>query len=109
MDLYSQVVASILGGVTGFNHLAPKYFVGSEYTLFKPCNKPSYDNVEDAYANPTSAIMSVGIVLRRFGKNEEAQAVIQAVKDAYAAGERTSDVGGSLSASEFADKVIGHL
>ena len=109
VDLYSQVAASVLGGVTGFNHLAPKYFVGNEYILYKPCNRPMYEEMESRYVNPTSAIMSIAIILRKSGKIEEFEALVKAVKDAYAAGERTPDVGGTLSCSDFTDRVIGHL
>ena len=110
VDLYNQVVAGILGGLTGFDHLGPLYFAGNDYKLFKPCNKPTYDEtITEGYENPTSAIISAAIMLRNFGLKNEADEIMSALCEAYIAKKRTPDVNGTLTNEEFTNEIIGRL
>ncbi len=43
------------------------------------------------------------------GRPKEASAIIEALIETYAAGERTPDVGGDLTTEEFTDRVVSHL
>jgi isocitrate/isopropylmalate dehydrogenase len=110
VDLYNQVVAGVLGGLTGYDHLGPLYFKGDDYTLFRPCNKPSYgDTIESGYENPTSAIMSVATYLASIGLKNESADIMKALTETYIAMERTPDVGGTLTNEEFTNKVLSRI
>ena len=110
VDLYNQVVAGILGGLTGYDHLGPLYFAGNDYILYKPCNKPTYDEtIKEGYENPTSAIISASIMLRNFGLKNECDDIMNALCDTYAAKKRTPDVNGDLTNEEFTNEIIDRL
>ena len=109
VDLYSQLVAGVLGGLTGYNHLAPRCLIGDDYKFYKPCSNHSIEGIPDEYVNPTASILSVAAILRDIGMMDESIAVYKAVSDTYVAGERTPDVGGTLTSSDFTDRVISRL
>lgn len=110
VDLYSQIVAGVLGGVTGYSYLAPTCYIGEEYRLYKPSKKPKYDDITELeFINPTSAISSVASVLRVHGLDREARIVRDSLTDAYVNGRRTPDVGGGLTTEQFTDVVIEYI
>ncbi len=108
-DLYSHVAAGILAGLTGGNHLSPIGYVGDSNTLLVPGLYHTFDNVEIGTANPKSAISAGAMALFNMGYSEEAMSIIEALKDAYASNERTSDFGGTLSTEEFTDCVLSRI
>jgi isocitrate/isopropylmalate dehydrogenase len=110
VDLYSQIVAGVLGGVTGYDYLAPTCFVGDEYRMYKPCKKPDYDDImEVGFINPTAAISSISSILSHLGLEDEAHAVMDSLTDAYLNNRRTPDVGGSLTTEQFTDVIIENI
>ena len=109
IDLYSQVVSTILGGITGYDYLAPTCFVGEEHKLFLPVRRPDYGDVEKDLINPTSAIQAVASILRLKGLGKEAAAVMDSLTDAYLNNRRTPDLGGSLTTEQFTDVIIENI
>ena len=109
VDLYNQIVAGVLSGLTGYDHICPICYMGSDYKLFNPNHVAVIDGLDEKYANPTSSIMSAAILLQDFGKKEEYDQIMNALCEAYRAGERTPDVGGTLSTEEFTQKVISRI
>ncbi len=108
-DLYSTVAAGILAGLTGGNHLSPVGYVGDSNILLFPGLMTTYADIPEGVANPTSAIVSVCMALFNLGMTDEAYAIVGALRDTYAAGELTPDLGGGLSTSEFTDRVLSRL
>ncbi len=109
VDLYSQVISGILGSLTGYNHMSPICYIGDEYRMYSPNHKAVMPDVEEGYANPTSAIVSASLIMEEAGLKEESDAVIRALKGAYQSGERTPDTGGSLTTKEFTECVIKRI
>ncbi|MBR4504947.1 MAG: hypothetical protein IKP20_08290 [Candidatus Methanomethylophilaceae archaeon] len=107
VDLFGQVAGGLLAGLTGGNHLSPDVFVGDDQILAISGNVTN--EVEGKYANPTSLIIGGCRALSEFGMEKESCALMDALCEAYAAGERTPDVGGTLTAEEFTDRVLRRL
>jgi isocitrate/isopropylmalate dehydrogenase len=106
-ELFGQVAGSILAGLTGGNHLSPDVYVGDDQILAVTGSVPQ--DVDGKYANPTSLIIGGCLAFSDFGMEKESRALMDALCDAYAAGERTPDVGGTLTAEEFSDRIIRRL
>ena len=109
VDLYNQIVAGVLSGLTGYDHICPLCFMGSDYKLFNPNHTPLLDNVDEGYANPSSSIMSAAILLNDLGLKNEHDQVMKALCDTYREGSRTPDVGGTLSTKEFTRAVLNRI
>ncbi len=109
VDLYSQIVASVLAGLTGYEHLTPSCLLSDEYRMYYPFRKAELPDIEQGYENPTSAVMSLVMYLRHLDMDEEAGILLKALDSVYAAGERTPDVGGSLRTEEFLQCIIRHI
>ena len=108
-DLYSNVAGGMLAGLSGGNRLAPIAYVGENCNLFVPGLYKTFEDVPRGYANPTSAITCAAMALFDMGHSEQALTIIEALRQTYAAGERTPDVGGTLSTAEFTDRVVSRL
>lgn len=108
-DLYSHVAAGIMAGLTGGNHLSPIGYAGDSVAMMVPGQMPTYAGAKRDAVNPTSAIMSCAMLMFNQGMTEEAGAIFSALEATYAAGELTPDLGGSLTTSEFTDRVVSRI
>ena len=108
-DLYSNVAAGIMAGMTGGNRLTPIAYVGEDCNLIVPGLYKTFEDVPKGYANPTSAISSAAMSLFDMGRKDEALSIVRALKETYNAGERTPDVGGTLTTEDFTDRVLSRI
>lgn len=108
-DLYMQVAAGILAGLTGGNHLFPIGFMGDSTALVIPGLAKTFEGVTEESLNPTSVILASSLALRSKGMAKEADAIVSAICQTYEAGDLTKDLGGSLTAHEFTDIVASRL
>ncbi len=108
-DLYSHVAAGIMAGLTGGNHLSPVGYAGDSTVMLVPGLPQTYAGIRKDAVNPTSAMMSCAMLLFNQGLSEEAESIVTALSSTYAAGELTSEFGGSLTASEFTDRVVSRI
>ncbi len=107
VDLYGKVVGGVLAGLTGGNHISPNTYVGDDFFLSE--SGAPQEHVEPGFANPTSMIISGYMALYNMGRTKEANAVMNSLCEAYQAGERTPDMGGTLSTDEFTERVIRRI
>jgi isocitrate dehydrogenase (NAD+) len=80
-----------------------------ELAMFDPAGGTAPDIAGRDVANPTAALFALSSLLRHLGELESSRALRQAVLGAIAAGERTADIGGSLSTSAFSEAVAARL
>ena len=73
--------------------------------MFDPSGGTAPDIAGKDVANPTAAIMAFASLVRHVGERDAAKAIRRAVKESIAAGEKTGDIGGSLSTSAFTEVV----
>lgn len=107
VDLYGRVAGGVLAGLTGGNHLSPNVFVGDGRVLAEAgCIKCGAD---EEYANPTAMIIGGYMALFGMGRQKEAEAVMDALCECYRAGDRTPDVGGTLTTEEFTAAVVRRI
>jgi 3-isopropylmalate dehydrogenase len=100
--------ASVLAGSMG---LLPSASLGeSGPGLYEPIHGSAPDIAGQGIANPIGAILSAALMLRySLGLRDAAQKIEAAVERAIAAGQRTRDLGGSLTTEGMAQAIIAHL
>lgn len=108
-DMYSHVAAGLLVGMTGGNHLSPVGYVGDSTVVLVPGLNETYTGIPKDGANPTSAFISVAMCLFNMDHPQEAESIINALSESYAAGDVTSEFGGTLNTDEFTNRVISRL
>lgn len=108
-DLYTNVAAGILAGLTGGNHLSPVGYVGDSVAIIVPGLMSTFDGVDPNNLNPTSTILSVAMALFNLGRKDEAERISDSLKGTYAAGILTPDVGGSSTQEAFMDAFLSRL
>ena len=110
-ELMSREASRRLGVEKGIVDLslAPTPAAGDSVAMMVPGQMPTYAGAKRDAVNPTSAIMSCAMLMFNQGMTEEAGAIVSALEATYAAGELTSEFGGSLTASEFTDRVVSRI
>ncbi|MDR1404483.1 MAG: hypothetical protein LBJ20_02805 [Candidatus Methanoplasma sp.] len=108
-DIYGTVLSGMAAGIIGGSHLTPVGNIGDSSGLFEPMHGPNPKTAESGKVNPTSAILSAAMALDNMGMSPEAEKIRKAVKHVYSLGNITPDVGGTATANEFTDCVIGAL
>ena len=77
--------------------------------MFEPVHGSAPDIAGQGIANPIAAILSAAMMLDHLQFSEAAGSVRTAVESALAKGQRTRDLGGQLTTSQMADRVIERL
>ncbi len=100
--------ASVLAGSMG---MLPSASLGDGGPgLYEPIHGSAPDIAGKGIANPIGTILSTALMLRySLHLEEEAAAVESAVDQAVAAGNRTVDLGGTLSTTEMTDAIVAAL
>ena len=111
-DILSDLGAGLIGGM-GF---APSADIGDKYGLFQPSHGTAPDIAGRGIANPTAMILSTAMMLEWLGATrssqaatDAAQAIERAVDEAFRAGLRTYDSGGSAGTMAVADAVVSGI
>jgi len=74
--------------------------------VFDPAGGTAPDIAGKGIANPTGALEAFGYLLDFCGEEAMGRSVIESVRECIGAGEKTRDLGGSLSTREFTEAVI---
>ena len=105
-DMLSDLAAALVGGLG----LAPSASVHpGVHALYEPVHGSAPDIVGTGRANPLAAILSVGMMLRDFGHQQAAEAVMSACADSVLGGHTTPDLGGTLATSEVASYICASV
>ena len=105
-NLFGDILTDLAGAVTGGIGLAASGNInpsGAFPSMFEPVHGSAPDIAGQQKADPTAAILSVGLLLDHLGLHEEAARVQSAVEQDIAARK------GSRSTSEIGDAVIALL
>lgn len=104
-DIPSAAAVHGLGsGIVGGSGLMPSAFIGNDISLYTTSRIFEGDSVGREF-NPTSAILSVAVMLLDMGREEDYRNIRGAVCEMYRSGRTTPDIGGKLSAEKFAQGV----
>ena len=107
-DLYGATISGMAAGMVGGIYLTPMGSIGDTQGLFEPMHGPTPDTPE-GMTNPTSAILSGAMALDHIGMTSKGDDIRQAVRNAYAQGKTTPDIGGTMSTKEFTDYLVMSL
>ena len=109
-NLFGDIVTDIGGALQGGLGMAASGNIHPGRTsLFEPVHGSAPPLAGRNVANPIGAILSAALMLETNGRTEEAAAIERAVTEAVAAGETTTDIGGSLGTSEVGDRIVARI
>lgn len=111
-NLFGDILTDLAGLLAGGLGLAPSANLNPPRrfpSMFEPVHGSAPDIAGKGIANPTAAILSAAMMLEWLGEPQSAAEIRSAVERTLAAGHRTPDLGGTLSTSEFTDRVLEAL
>ena len=115
-NFYGDVVSDLCAGLVGGLGVTPGANIGDDAAVFEAVHGSAPDIAGQNKANPLALIMSSVMLLNHIHEttgDEDAKAAGRRIKAAYnaalAAGEKTADLGGSLSTTGFADALIKRI
>ena len=107
-DILSDEAAQIVGGLG----MGPSANIGEKFSLFEPVHGAAFDITGKNIANPSSIFLTIKMMLEWLGdkfKNPllflEAAKIEHAIIMLLKQNQKTIDIGGSLSTSEFSKKL----
>jgi 3-isopropylmalate dehydrogenase len=105
-DILTDLGAAIQGGLglAASGNIHP-----GKVSLFEPVHGSAPPIAGKGIANPIGAILTSSMMLEYLGFPTESDAIEVAVRDAVAANETTTDLGGDLSTEKAGSAVIAHL
>jgi homoisocitrate dehydrogenase len=111
-NLYGDILSDMAAAWGGGMGLAPSISLGEGVAIAEPVHGSAPDIAGLGIANPTAAILSVGLLLRyHWGRVEEANRIGQAVRATLSHGSHTPDIyaEGAISTNTFTDRVCQYL
>lgn len=108
-NLYGDIVSDLAAGLIGGLGVAQGANLGSNYAVFEPVHGSAPDIKGQNKANPTALLLSAIEMLKYIGEGEHAKSIEKALFQTLSAGNKTSDLGGTLSTTEFTQKIIQNL
>jgi 3-isopropylmalate dehydrogenase len=103
-NLFGDIVTDIGGALQGGLGMAASGNIHPGRTsLFEPVHGSAPPLAGKNIANPMGAILSAALMLETLGRTAEATAIERAVEAAVAAGQTTTDVGGTLGTAAVGD------
>lgn len=108
-NLYGDIVSDLCAGLIGGLGVAQGANISSDYAVFEPVHGSAPDIKGQNKANPTALLLSAIEMLKYIGEREHAEKIEKALYKTLSQGNKTSDLGGNLSTTEFTDKIIENL
>jgi 3-isopropylmalate dehydrogenase len=107
-DILSVEAAQVVGGLG----MGPAANIGEQFALFEPVHGAAFDIAGKNAANPSSILLSAKMMLewlaeRNADKNASAEGkkIEEAIVGALKKGDKTKDIGGRLSTTQFTELV----
>lgn len=92
-NLFGDILTDEASQIAGSMGMLASASVGDTVGLYEPIHGSAHDITGKGIANPLASILSAALMLEiSFGWKEEAEAVVQAVKQVLASGYRTADI-----------------
>ena len=108
-NLYGDIVSDLTAGLIDGLGVAQGANIGLDCAVFEPVHGSAPDIKGQNKANPTALLMSAIEMLKYIGENFYAEKIEKALFKTLADGNKTADIGGKLSTTEFTDVVINNL
>ena len=108
-NLYGDIVSDLTAGLIGGLGVAQGANIGKDCAVFEPVHGSAPDIKGQNKANPTALLLSAIEMLKYINEYEHAQKIEKALFKTLSNEDKTADLGGNLSTSEFTDKIIKNL
>jgi len=108
-NLYGDIVSDLTAGLIGGLGVAQGANIGLGCAVFEPVHGSAPDIKGQNKANPTALLLSAIEMLKYINENEHAEKIEKALYKTLSDGQKTADLGGKLSTSEFTDAIINNL
>lgn len=115
-NLYGDVVSDLCAGLVGGLGVVPGANIGDDGAVFEAVHGSAPDIAGQGIANPLALLMSAEMMLHYLADHHQdklaeecALRIRRAYEGALEAGEKTRDLGGELSTSQFAQAIVQRL
>jgi isocitrate dehydrogenase (NAD+) len=108
-NLYGDIVSDLTAGLIGGLGVAQGANIGQNCAVFEPVHGSAPDIKGQNKANPTALLLSAIEMLKYINEITYANKIETALFKTLSDGNKTLDLGGTLSTTEFTQKVIGNL
>lgn len=109
-NLFGDILSDLCAGLVGGLGMAPGANIGENIAIFEAVHGSAPDIAGKNIANPTSVILAAIQMLEYLNMQDKATNILRAVTQVIQKGEnKTADLGGHASTTEFTQAVINHL
>ena len=108
-NLYGDIVSDLTAGLIGGLGVAQGANIGLNCAVFEPVHGSAPDIKGQNKANPTALLLSAIEMLKYINEYEHASKIEKALFKTLSDGDKTADLGGNLTTTEFTDKIIKNL
>ncbi len=111
-NLFGDILTDLSGCLVGGLGLAPSANINPERdfpSMFEPVHGSAPDIAGQGIANPTAAFLSAAMMLDWLDLTQPANLIRTSIESTLEAGESTADLGGSLTSTEYTDRVLSRL
>lgn len=108
-NLYGDIVSDLTAGLIGGLGVAQGANIGLDCAVFEPVHGSAPDIKGQNKANPTALLLSAIEMLKYINEFDYAQKIEKALFKTLSEGNKTADLGGNLSTTEFTNKIIENL
>jgi isocitrate dehydrogenase (NAD+) len=108
-NLYGDIVSDLTAGLIGGLGVAQGANIGKDCAVFEPVHGSAPDIKGQNKANPTALLLSAIEMLKYIGENSYAERIEHALFKTLSDGNKTADLGGTLTTTEFTDTIIANL
>ena len=108
-NLYGDIVSDLTAGLIGGLGVAQGANIGEDCAVFEPVHGSAPDIKGQNKANPTALLLSAIEMLKYIKEFEHAEKIEKALFKTLSEGLKTSDIGGTLTTTEFTQKIIENL
>jgi len=108
-NLYGDIVSDLTAGLIGGLGVAQGANIGLNCAVFEPVHGSAPDIKGQNKANPTALLLSAIEMLRYINETDYAIKIEKALFKTLSDGDKTADLGGYLSTTEFTDMIIKNL
>lgn len=112
-NMFGDILSDLAAGLVGGMGMAPSADIGDETAVFQPAHGSAPDIAGRGIANPVAAILSAAWMLEWFDHPETVRGAERIRRAVQAVLEdpvhRTPDLGGKLTTTQMAEKIIGRI
>ena len=112
-NMFGDILSDLAAGLIGGMGMAPSADIGDDCAVFQPSHGSAPDIADKGIANPVATILSAALMLEWLDHPETLEGALRirhAVETALAdPANRTPDLGGKLTTTQMAEKIIAAL